>query len=334
MRHMHVGTKAGALPAIHLKNGQLTADERDVITFMRALIIGNEANPKAIDASYQLIAYFQTLDIEPVLLDVEDIPSSSFPYGDESLTSIDPRLEGDFVLAVMLGGDGTVLHGARISTMLDVPTLGMNFGHLGFLCNEADEGLIATVAAVLSGDASIENRTTVHVEVVCDGDEDLTARGQALGSPRHFFGVNEVAIARGARGSIVDFGYEISGNYVARMRGDGLVVATATGSTAYALSAGGPLVAPGHTGLVVVPLAPHQLTSRAVVTEHQDVIEVKLIDDPRYSEVTLFMDGEALDFESPVRRVIVRAGERSLKLAKYKRTSFYEQISRTFFNAE
>ena len=146
--------------------------------------------------------------------------------------------------------------------------------------------------------------------------------------------MNEVSIARGAAGKIVDFGYEVSGDYVARMRGDGLIVASATGSTAYALSAGGPLVAPGHRGMIVVPIAPHTLNSRAVLTEQHDVVEVKLIDDPRYSDVTLFIDGDPLEFDEPIRRVIVRCGDTPLRLVKYKKTSFYEQISHTFFSQQ
>lgn len=300
---------------------------------MHALIVGNKANSKALDASFQLVAYFQAIGIEPVLLDVQDIPGSSFVYSDGNLASIDERLTADdYVLAITLGGDGTILHGARITTLMDVPTLGANFGHLGFLCNEVDDGLISTVAAALAGDVSIENRSTLRIDVVCDGDEEAIEAGEGPDGPRAFFAVNEVSIARGAAGKIVDYGYEISGNYVARMRGDGLVVASATGSTAYALSVGGPLVAPGHRGMVVVPIAPHTLNSRAVVTEHQDVIEVKLIDDPRYSEVSLFVDGDLLEFSSPIRRVLVRCGENPLKLVKYRKTSFYEQISRTFFN--
>ncbi len=301
---------------------------------MRVLIIGNQANPKALDASFQLVAYLQAIGLEPVLLDVRDLPDSSFTYGAGKLFDIDKRLEGDFALAITLGGDGTVLHSARITTMMDVPVLGANFGHLGFLCNEVDDGLIATVAAALAGDVSIEKRCTLRIDVVCDGDDEVREAGEEVEGPRSFFAVNEVSIARGAAGKIVDFGYEVSGNYVARMRGDGLIVASATGSTAYALSAGGPLVAPGHRGMIVVPIAPHTLNSRAVLTEQHDVVEVKLIDDPRYSDVTLFIDGDPFEFDDPIRRVIVRCGDTPLRLVKYKKTSFYEQISHTFFSQQ
>ena len=93
-------------------------------------------------------------------------------------------------------------------------------------------------------------------------------------SGRCFFALNEAAVTRGSAGKIIDFTIEVSGAKVADMRGDGLVVATATGSTAYALSAGGPLVAPGYKGLVIVPVAPHTLVARAVLTDTSDIVEI------------------------------------------------------------
>ena len=115
------------------------------------------------------------------------------------------------------------------------------------------------------------------------------------------------------------------------MRGDGLVVATATGSTAYALSAGGPLVSPGFAGLVAVPLAPLTLHSRAIVTASNDVVEMDLSHNADTREATLFVDGELLEFERPVRRVYVRRGDTPTVLLRYQREGFYEHAARVFF---
>ncbi len=301
---------------------------------MRVLIIGNRANPKALDAVFQIMTYLQTLDIEPVVLDVTDIPPSSFVYSGAAITDISPELAGDFVLAITLGGDGTILHSARITTMLDVPVFGANFGHLGFLCNEVDEGIVPMLAAALSGDVTVDKRTTLRIDVVCEGDEETLEAGKPIEGPRTFFAVNEISIARGAKGHIVDFNVDIAGDFVAHMRGDGVVIATATGSTAYALSAGGPLIAPGYRGLVVVPVAPHTLSSRPIVTESQDVVEVTLTQDDRQEEISLFADGDSLKLERPVRRVIVRGAEVPLRLMKYRKTSFYKQLSQTFFGVK
>ena len=111
--------------------------------------------------------------------------------------------------------------------------------------------------------------------------------GRGLSGARQFFALNEAAITRGAMGRIIELTLNVSGVDVARMRGDGLVVSTATGSTAYALSAGGPLVSPGFKGMIAVPLAPHTLRSRAVVTDASDVIEVGFDDADEFREATL-----------------------------------------------
>ena len=140
-----------------------------------------------------------------------------------------------------------------------------------------------------------------------------------------------LAVTRGANGRIIDFSLGISGAHIADMRGDGLVVATATGSTAYALSAGGPLVAPGFNGLVAVPLAPHTLHSRAIVTAANDVVEMDLSlnRDPR--EAALFADGELLSFDAPVKRVYVSRGAVPTTLLRYRHDGFYEHAAKVFF---
>ena len=116
--------------------------------------------------------------------------------------------------------------------------------------------------------------------------------------------------------------------------GDGVVVATATGSTGYALSAGGPLVSPGYDGLVVVPIAPHTLRSRSIVTNGSDVVEVSLLCPSEGSyprEATLFVDGEPIEFPAPVRHIYVRRGDEPTILLRYQREGFYEHVSKTFF---
>lgn len=112
-------------------------------------------------------------------------------------------------------------------------------------------------------------------------------------APGHtFFALNEAAVTRGANGRIIDFSLSISDVPIADMRGDGLVVATATGSTAYALSVGGPLVAPGFNGLIAVPIAPHSLRARAMLTSENDVVEMDLSQNTAGREATLFIDGD------------------------------------------
>ena len=144
--------------------------------------------------------------------------------------------------------------------------------------------------------------------------------------------MNEMAAARGAMGHIVDFDFSIAGDHIAHMRGDGLIVATATGSTAYALSAGGPLVGPTFTGMIVTPLAPHTLNARAIVAERNDVVEIDLPSDEGASEVSLFIDGDAIEFDSPISNVTVMVGPDPAVILSCRKDSFYKQVARTFFD--
>lgn len=295
---------------------------------MNILIVSNRKNRETTDALYQIIAYLDTQGIGHVSLDVSQLPDSSFLYSGKSAQDVAPELNGPIDLVIALGGDGTLLHTARLSTMLGAPILGMNFGHLGFLVNSADGGVIALLSDALSGEICHEERVNLHVLVECEGDEF-----EAPTNPREFFVFNEIAVARGAMGHIVDFDLHVSGDKVAHLRGDGVIVATATGSTAYALSAGGPLVGPRHRGMIIVPLAPHTFKSRSIVTEHNDVVEVSLEKGSASArEVSLFVDGDALEFESPVSKVTVCAGDRPTVLLNRRDESFYHQIARTFFD--
>ena len=286
---------------------------------MHILIVRNNSNSQAVDASLLLATYLATQGLDYTLVDSSDL---SCRCDHEELNG---ALASGVEMAVVLGGDGTILRTARQIGTSGVPILGINFGRLGFLANTGDEGVIAVVASALAGDVVAEQRTNLRIDVVCEGepdpwgDDDEAAAYDVDDPARTFFALNELAVTRGANGRIID------------MRGDGLVVATATGSTAYALSAGGPLVAPGFNGLVAVPLAPHTLHSRAIVTAANDVVEMDLSlnRDPR--EAALFADGELLSFDAPVKRVYVSRGAVPTTLLRYRHDGFYEHAAKVFF---
>lgn len=296
---------------------------------MNVLVVANGESGKASDSSFMLQSYLSAQGVACCVVDSQTLPGS-VALDAEGHPLFDHCAEwgfgGSVDLAVALGGDGTILRTARAVCGTPAPVLGINFGHLGFLANPTDAGVVPMVAAALAGDVVEERRTNLRIDVECEGDDC-----EPIERPRSYFALNEVTVSRGASGRIVDFSVGISGDHVASMRGDGLVVSTATGSTAYALSAGGPLVAPGFRGLVVVPIAVHTLRSRTLVTEHHDVVEVELTGDDGRRDATLFADGEALVFERPVKRVVVRAGQRPTTFLRYRRESFYTQVSRVFF---
>ena len=304
---------------------------------MRVLIVRNNSNPQALDASVLLMAYLHSMGIESVMAEANML---------ETLRKRRDFVEGAgsaFDMAFALGGDGTILRTAHVVAGTKTPILGINFGNLGFLANPCTEGVIPLVAAALAGDVVEERRCNLWVGVQCEGDlpflgshardvsDDFGSDENESDYPHTFFALNELALNRGASGHIITMDVSIAGEHVVNLRGDGLVIATATGSTAYALSAGGPLVAPLHQGLVVVPIAPHTLRSRAIVTAPADVVEVTLPDDGAYRETTLFADGELLEFESPVHSVLVRKGDEYTTLLRVGNQGFYEHASEVFF---
>ena len=292
---------------------------------MNVIIVANRTNVKTMDALMQIIVFLDMHGIAHTEIDVTDLPDSSFEGARETVGRLYGNKSCDLI--IVLGGDGTILHTARLANVINAPMLGMNYGHLGFLANTVDGSTIPLIADVLSGEIVREERVNLRVHVECFGDELEEPTG-----PRDFFALNEIAIARGAMGHIVDFSFSVSGDHVASMRGDGVIVSTATGSTAYALSAGGPLVGPLHRGMIVAPLAPHTLYSRSIVTEHHDVVEVTFEEgSPSSYEVSLFADGDALEFERPISSITVTTGERETTLLTHRDESFYKQIARTFF---
>lgn len=320
---------------------------------MRILIVRNNFNSQAVDASLLLATYLATQGIDYALVDSSDL-ASALPHPD-----VVRVVDEGAALAVALGGDGTMLRTARQIGTAGVPILGINFGRLGFLANPSDDGVVAITAAALAGDVTEERRTNLTARVVCAGEFDPYAddEGAAGGfdremeggvhtatdekaagddadgatAARTFFALNEVTVARGASGRIIDFSVGVSGEHVADMRADGLVVSTATGSTAYALSAGGPLVAPGFTGLVAVPIAPHSLVSRALLTSPSDVVEMDLTNNEAGREATLFVDGEPVALPRPITRMYIARGDTPTTLLRYRSENFYKRVSEVFF---
>ncbi len=281
---------------------------------MNILIIRNNSNAAAIDASMMLATYLDSQGIAHQELD-------STPLSIESVHGMLDHVDiASFDMVVSLGGDGTMLHTARLVGKSRIPILGINFGHLGFLVNSSEDGVIPIVAAALAGDCTREERTNLHIDFISEG-EVIASR----------FALNEVSVTRGALGRIIDFSLDINGDHLVDMRGDGLVVSSATGSTAYALSAGGPLVAPGFAGLVVVPLAPHTLLSRSVCTNPNDIVEIDLSRNPESREASLFVDGEIVMLDRSVDRILVRKSNNPTILLRYKNGGFYSSVSDTFF---
>ena len=235
-----------------------------------------------------------------------------------------PDIEGSD-LVISLGGDGTLLRAARIVGYQEIPILGLSYGHVGFLTAASPEerDVLGVVADALAGEMHVSRRATLAVEVHAqaqDGEE------QTLDT----FALNDVALARGPLSDMVEFDVTVSGHHIDRLRGDGVVVSTATGSTGYALSAGGPIVSPDYTGMVCVPIAPHTIQARAFLTSPSDVVEITMSRE-RPSVPAIAVDGQFVATDSVVDRVVARRGPGDVLLLDYGPESFYNSVSRVFY---
>ena len=280
---------------------------------MKVLIVPNYAREDAVESARRLEAW---LDDEGIAV--------SWAHDTRLLPSVAASSEG-CDLVISLGGDGTLLRAARIVGYSGVPVLGISYGHLGFLTAAGPDDLLETVRDALAGELHVSRRAPRDIEcevVKEDGSSQVT----------HSFALNDFALSRGGAGDMVEFDVSVSGKHIDRLRGDGFVVSTATGSTGYALAAGGPIVTPEFTGMVCVPIAPHTIMARAFLTSPADVVEIEMSPE-RPAMRHFFADGQPVRGEkgSVGVRAVVRRGPGDLVLLDRSTQSFYDSVSRVFY---
>ncbi|HME12866.1 MAG TPA: NAD(+)/NADH kinase [Candidatus Acidoferrum sp.] len=256
----------------------------------------------------------------PPLLDWLAKRGISTLYDEETAASLPPDspkgstreyVAANSQLLLVLGGDGTLLAAARVAALHGIPILPINMGSLGFLTSFTVEELYPALEDTLAGRYSVSERVMLKVDLERDGKIIETQRV-----------LNEAVINKGALARMIDLELRIDQDFVCRYRADGLIVATPTGSTAYSLSAGGPIVHPAVESFIITPICPHTLSDRPVVVRDSACIEMKLL--ANTESVFLTLDGQkgivlqATDF---VR--IVRAKE-MLRLIQPLRKSYFE----------
>jgi NAD+ kinase len=220
-------------------------------------------------------------------------------------------------LVVVVGGDGTILRGAELARGTGAALLGVNLGHFGFLAEAEPEDLTSVVERLVERDYSVEERLTLDVVVVRDGGEYLRS-----------WAVNEASIEKRSRERMIELVVEVDGRPLSRWGCDGVVCATPTGSTAYAFSAGGPVVWPEVQALLMVPLSAHALFARPLVLAPSSVLAVELA--PGTPPGVLWCDGRrAADLE-PGDRVESRPSAEPLRLARIHRMPFTDRLVRKF----
>ncbi len=169
-------------------------------------------------------------------------------------------------LAIIVGGDGTLLSCARLMAERGVPLVGVNLGRLGFLTDIPADGLRGAIESILAGEFNAEQRTLLSGSVRRGGKTLFS--GLAM---------NDVVVSRGAMGSMIEVAVTVDGEFIYTLRADGLIVATPTGSTAYALSAGGPILHPAVSAIALVPISPHTLSNRPVAIRSTSRVEITLV---------------------------------------------------------
>lgn len=224
----------------------------------------------------------------------------------------------DCDLVIVLGGDGTILRGAELARPARVPLLGVNLGHVGFLAEAESDALDTTVDHVVHRRWTVEERLTLDVTVENDGR--LVHEGWA---------VNEASVEKAARERMLEVVVEVDDRPLSRWGGDGVVCATPTGSTAYAFSAGGPIVWPEVAAVLLVPLSAHALFARPMVVSPRSTIAVELVAGAPGVGV-LWCDGRRTYELPPGARVEVRAGRDPLLLARLHQAPFTDRLVRKF----
>ncbi len=212
---------------------------------------------------------------------------------------------------VVLGGDGTLLGVSHLVARRGVPVLGVNFGSLGFLTEIALPELYPALDAVLRGSYEFDERRMLHAEVRCDGR--TRESGDVL---------NDVVVTKAALSRIIELDVSVDGLFVSAFRADGLIVSSPTGSTAYNLAAGGPILHPALAAIVLTPICPHMLTNRPLVVGDAAKIEVRL-HAGRGVEVHVTFDGQVGCPLTPADSVVVTRSPRSLRLVRAPKRDFF-----------
>ncbi len=214
-------------------------------------------------------------------------------------------------LVIAIGGDGTMLYAGGIVASSGIPLFGINHGRLGFLADVTPDDMIVSVDHVLGGEYTVEERLLLDARL-------SMANGQTVSATAF----NDVVLQRHGTGRMVDFEASVAGQFVNTHSGDGLIVATPTGSTAYALSCGGPIIEPQLDAVVIVPICPHTLTDRPIVIAAGQEIEIRLLE-REDTQADISVDGHALGAIQSDDKLTINAAEKRIHLIHPPGYDFY-----------
>ena len=243
------------------------------------------------------------------------------PGRDRRIVSRD-EMPGEVDLVLVLGGDGTLLAMAdRIAALdRDIPILGVNFGSLGFLTEITRPELLPSLAAVVGGQASHDVRMMLRAVVAPEGATPPSA------TSRGYIALNDVVFSRPAISRMAELSVWVGDQFVTTVKADGLIVASPTGSTAYNLSAGGPIVHPAMDAILITPIAPHTLSNRPIVIPAERDVRVAAVGSNAGDEIQVTVDGQSGFPLGPGRVVTISRSPRPLRLVRASARSYFEVL--------
>ena len=269
--------------------------------FRKVGVLWNSSKPEGLDTARRVLSVLKS---KGVSYSVDENLSDTF--GERA--RMDQSSFSDCEMLIVLGGDGTILRALDYAIPGDLPILGVNIGRLGFLCEVERDDVEEELCRVLDGGYAVDERMTMCIE----GFDE-----------QRFFALNEVVIDRSTpEVRILSLEYAANGTTVNHISGDGLIVATATGSTAYSLSAGGPILAPGLDCFVLTPICPHMLNVRPVVLSASDRITVRLTDDRNGARAVL--DSRKL---VPIQgEIVIRRSKRNARFIRLHNRNYFDLL--------
>jgi NAD+ kinase len=276
--------------------------------FKTAAVVGKSDAASLPDVLEELVALLRSRGLSIVMDPATAGASRAKPDASIAFEELPDRAD----LAVVLGGDGSLISCARLMAEKGVPLVGINLGRLGFLTDIPADGMKTAVGAILDGDFIREERTMLAGTVWRGGKSILSA-----------LAVNDVVVSRGAMGAMIEFSVTVDGEFIFSLRADGLIVATPTGSTAYALSSGSPILHPALQALALVPVAPHTMSNRPVAIRGTSKVEITL---ERGVDARVNFDVQAHCQLEPGDVVSVSAAKRPATLLHPKGYSYFSML--------
>jgi NAD+ kinase len=275
----------------------------------KIILCPNPGRDRGLALTESVFALLKSRGAEPVICPFEDYAVPCSDPGMPAGTKLEAELPGAELL-IAFGGDGTILHTARHAAPMDIPILGVNMGKKGFMA-ELEPADIGQVERVVAGDYALDRRMMLDAELLRDGE-----------TVYRDFALNDVVVAGGAR--IIELSVYGDGQRISAFCGDGIVVATPTGSTAYSLSAGGPIVEPIAENIILTPICAHVLIAKSFVLAPERTVTVEV---GSLGCAYLSIDGASSVPLQPRDRIRVRKSKYVAELVRFSDKSFYKTVS-------